>query len=75
MLEKKGSFGNGWRTKPEPYNPERLKKFKDSHRTKITSSEKKTANPTDKVEEWEELETFFQLCRGERLQVCKYLYC
>lgn len=26
-------------------------------------------NPTKQVEEWEEMETYFQLCRGEQLQV------
>ena len=67
VLLKKGPLGKDWSTRNEPYgrgsggsgNRRRIdRKYSDSNRLATVQST-----------EWEEMQVFFKLCRGERLRV------
>ena len=64
VLERKGPLGREWRTNDEPFNKEKTRrpslKWRRTDRGRLA-----TAGSSD----WEELEVFFKLCRGERLRV------
>lgn len=67
MLEKKGPLGRDWRTNEKPFDQRR------SRRDVIPSTtlDPITGLATIRSTDWEELEVFYKLCRGERLKVCR----
>ena len=75
VLEKKGPFGENWRTSSKPFDQRRVNSLYGAGR-----SPKQTKRMTDTLlgpyglatrgtPDWVELEVFSKLCRGERLRV------
>lgn len=65
VLEKKGPRGREWRTNEEPYGRQRQSRRPTNKPNGLDPYGLATALSP----EWEELEIFFKLCRGERLRV------
>ena len=74
VLERKGPIGENWRTNLEPFNRRRAASLGRSKQTQRMIDGPLGGLATNKSPEWEELEVFFKLCRGEELRVCHYIY-
>lgn len=67
VWQKKGPFGENWRTKLEPFDSRRRRNVNNfGRRNRMIDSD---GLATADTPEWAELEVFFKLCRGELTQV------
>lgn len=73
VLERKGPFGENWRTNLEPFDRRRVKDLRSrqqAEQRRMTDTLVGTAGlATNKSLKWEELEVFLRLCRGEGVRV------